>query len=249
GGPSGLRMTDLLLDELDETEIGVVPISGDIRESLSVRSRTSGEQYRFVLPGPQIGPAELDACLDAVIAAATPERCRCVVVSGSLPPGVDPDFISDLVARAPHVLFVVDTSGPALAAALRSGAYLIKPSARELAAMAGRGLDTEADIIEAAIEVKSRSSVSVLVVSIGPGGAVVLTDGTVHRLRAPAVKVRSAVGAGDSMVAGIATGLNRNLELLDAVRLGVAAGTAAVLTEGTDLCAQADVDRLLPLVG
>ena len=67
-------------------------------------------------------------------------------------------------------------------------------------------------------------------------------------MRAPSVRVKSAIGAGDSMVAGIAVGLMRSLELVDAVRLGVAAGTAAVLTEGTDLCHRRDVDRLLPLV-
>jgi 6-phosphofructokinase 2 len=247
GGPPGLRMSELLLDELDEAELRIVPIANDTRESLSVRSRSTGEQYRFVLPGPEMTSAELEACLDAVVAAAA--GCRTIVMSGSLPPGVDPGFVADLVNRLPESSVVIDTSGPALVAALASNAYLVKPSARELASIAHRELDTEADIIEAAIEVKAQSSVNVLVVSIGPGGAVVVTDDGPFRLRAPAVKVHSAVGAGDSMVAGIATGLQRNLHLLDAVGLGVAAGTAAVLTDGSDLCARVDVDRLLPLVG
>jgi len=248
GGPSGQRMTDLMLAELDQAEMRIVPIAGDTRESLTVRSKSTGEQYRFVLPGPELSESELEACLAAVVSAATPDRCRSVVVSGSLPVGVDPGFISDLVRRVPHASVVVDTSGPALVAALQSGAYLVKPSARELASIVDRELETEAEIIGAAIEVQSQSHVEVVVVSIGPGGAVIVTENKTHRLRAPAVKVRSAVGAGDSMVAGIATGLQRDLDLADAVRLGVAAGTAAVLTDGSDLCRESDVDRLLSLV-
>ena len=89
-----------------------------------------------------------------------------------------------------------------------------------------------------------------LIASIGAGGAIVCTsDGEVRRLRAPTVKVRSAVGAGDSMVAGLAVGLQRGLDLVEATALGVAAGTATVLSPGTNLCHAADVEALLPIVG
>lgn len=248
GGPSGIRMTGLLADELDEADVRTIPIQGDIRESISIMSSSSGDQYRFVLPGPTLNSSEVNMCLDAVAEAAQRARSRCVVVSGSVPDGVDLDVFSRLVALVPDTAVIVDTSGPALAAALSSGAHLVKPSARELAATVDRELLTEADIINGARQVKADSNVEVVVVSIGPGGAVVVTADDIVRLRAPTVQVRSAVGAGDSMVAGIAVGLNRDLGLVQAVSLGVAAGTAAVLTEGSDLCDPADVDRLLPLV-
>lgn len=249
GGPAGIRMTDLLNDELDEADVRTIPIQDDIRQSISIVSSSSGDQYRFVLPGPALSSSEVDRCVDAVAEAAERAGSRCVVVSGSVPYGVDLDIFSRLVALIPGTAVIVDTSGPALTAALGSGAYLVKPSARELAAAVDRELLTEADIIDAAREVKAASDVEVIVVSIGPGGAVVVTAGDIVRLRAPTVRVRSAVGAGDSMVAGIATGINRRLDLTGAVSLGVAAGTAAVLTDGTDLCEPADVDRLLALVG
>ncbi len=249
GGPPGGRMADLLIEELDEADVRTIPMAGDTRESISIVASTTGDQYRFVLPGPSLGRSEVDLCIDAVAATVLAAGSRCVVVSGSVPDGVELDIFARLVALVPEASVIVDTSGPALTAALRSGAYLVKPSARELAAAAGRELLTEADIIDAAREVKSDSDVEVIVVSIGPGGAVVLTADDTIRLRAPTVQVRSAVGAGDSMVAGIAVGLNRQLDLTQAVALGVAAGTAAVLTDGTDLCHVEDVDRLLTLVG
>ena len=228
GGPAGARMAELLQGELDATDLQAIPISGDTRESISITSNSSGDQYRFVLPGPQLDDREVAHCLDAVATAALTVNSRCVVVSGSVPDGVDPGIFARLVALVPDAAVIVDTSGDALTAALESGAHLVKPSARELASTVGRELLTEADIIDAARQVKAECSVDALVVSIGPGGAVIVTDDDTTRLRAPTVKVRSAVGAGDSMVAGIATGLNRGLDLAPAVALGVAAGTAAV---------------------
>ena len=249
GGPAGIRMTDLLRSELDESEVHPIPIAGDTRESISIVSNSSGDQYRFVLPGPVLNANEVDRCIDAVATAAVSSGSRVIVVSGSVPDGVDLEIFSRLVSMVPESSVIVDTSGAALSAALQSGAHLVKPSARELAAAVGRELLTEADITDAALRVAAESAVEVIVVSIGPGGVVAVADGETTRLRAPTVQVRSAVGAGDSMVAGIATGLNRQLDLVPAIALGVAAGTAAVLTEGTDLCLPQDVDRLLPLVG
>ena len=249
GGPSGARIADLLIAELDEADVRTIPIRGDTRESISIMSNSSGDQYRFVLPGPTLTAAEVDLCLDTVAATALDAGSRCVAVSGSVPDGVALDLFARLVNLIPNTSVLVDTSGPALTAALRSGAHLVKPSARELAATVDRELLTEADIIDAARQVKSESDVDVIVVSIGPGGAVVVTADDTIRLRAPTVQVRSSVGAGDSMVAGIAAGLNRHLDLAHAVALGVAAGTATVLTDGTDLCNPADVDRLIPLIG
>jgi 6-phosphofructokinase 2 len=190
---------------------------------------------------------ELDKCGDAVVDAA--EGARCVVISGSMPRDADPKVISQLVERLPDATVIIDTSGPALAEAMTSGAHLVKPSARELSSLVGRPLDTEQDIVEAAVELMGRSNVEVLVASIGAGGAVAVTaDETSTRFRAPTVKVRSAVGAGDSMVAGMAVGIQRGLSTTKAVALGVAAGTAACLTDGTELCTPHDVERLLPSV-
>ena len=83
-----------------------------------------------------------------------------------------------------------------------------------------------------------------LIVSLGAAGAALITSADCVFLRAPIVPIMSKVGAGDSMVGGIVLGLARGFELIDAARLGVAAGSAAVMTPGTELCRGADAWRL-----
>ena len=245
GGTVGAKIGQLL--DAESLPWRSIPVIEETRQSISIVETSSQKQFRFVLPGPGMTVDELDQCGDAVVDAA--EGARCVVISGSMPRDADPGFISRLVERLPDATVIIDTSGPALAAAMNSGAHLVKPSARELSALVDRPLDTEQDIVEAAVELIGRSNVEVLVASIGAGGAIAVTaDGTATRFRAPTVKVRSAVGAGDSMVAGMAVGIQRGLSTTEAVALGVAAGTAAVLTDGTELCAAHDVERLLPSV-
>lgn len=241
GGAAGLRVAHLLADEGIDTR--AVAIAGETRDSLSITEGSTGQQYRFVLPGPSLTESEIGACRRATVEAAS--DARCLVVSGSFPDGVDPSLVADLVADLPGVKVIVDTSGPPLEAALMSGAYLVKPSARELAQVVGRTLHTETDVADAALEVHRNGRVEVVVASIGAGGAIVITDQGLVRLRAPSVQVRSAVGAGDSMVAGLAVGVHRALPIEKAAALGVAAGTATVLTEGTGLCSPDDVERLL----
>ena len=244
GGPVGRRVADLLAD--DEIPVHAIEIANDTRESISVSEEATGQQFRFVLPGPTLSGPELTACRTATVEAAAGSSC--VVVSGSLPEGVDPGILGQLVAALPEARVVIDTSGPALAAALDSGAHLVKPSARELSQLVGRPLETETEVTEAAVEVHERGRVRAVVASIGAGGAIMVDDDGVRRVRAPAVDVRSAVGAGDSMVAGLAVGLQRGLSHHEALALGVAAGTATVMTDGTGLCRPADVERLLTAI-
>lgn len=254
GGTVGSKVGQLL--DAESLPWRPVPVAEETRQSISITESSTGQQYRFVLPGPGLSPEELDACCSAVVEAATAAAPTgessgpsCVVLSGSMPQGTDPNVVTRLVERLGSSSVIVDTSGPALEAAMGSGAYLVKPSARELAMLIGRTLETEEDVERAAIELIAASNVEVIVASIGAGGAIAITgDGRSIRIRAPAVKVRSAVGAGDSMVAGLAVGVQRGLPLEDAVALGVAAGTAAVLTDGTELCSASDVERLLPRV-
>lgn len=240
GGSVGTRIAELLAAEAIDTR--AVPIDAETRENITVHEASTGHQYRFVFPGAPLSPAELDDCVAQVVEQAAASRC--VVISGSMPNDEAVDILSPLVASLDGVRVLVDTSGPALAAALSSGAYLIKPSARELAALVDRPLHTESDIESAAKELLESSNVDVIVVSIGAGGAIAVTHDQTIRLRAPTVQVKSAVGAGDSMVGGIAVGIQKDLPLVEALALGIAAGTAAVMSEGTMLCSAEDVSAL-----
>lgn len=215
-----------------------------IRQSFSVTERSTGRQYRFVLPPPRLEADEVGRCVDATLRLSG--DAGCVVVSGSIDlPDLD-HVMRTICSGVDPIPVLIDTSGAALDAALLSGATLVKPSARELAGLVGHPLRTERDITTAATETLRRSNVGALLVSIGSGGAVLVRPGApTVRFRAPTVQVRSTVGAGDSLVAGIATGLARGNDLVDAIRLGIAAGTATVMTEGTELCDPAIVEDLL----
>lgn len=246
GGPTGSTVVALM--EAEGLDVVPVVVDAETRQCLAVTERSTDRQFRFVLPGPAIDEVAIGRLgdeLDGLSGGARPV----VVISGSFPEGTEAGALSELIERLRLTDVVVDTSGAALAEAVRSGVFMIKPSARELAAVVDRPLVTEADVIAAAKEVVADSSVGAVLASIGAGGAVLVQrDGRSVRLRAPAVRVRSAVGAGDSLVGALATGLARGEELVAAAALGVAAGTAATLSEGSGLCASADVQRLQPLV-
>jgi len=241
GGPTGLMLEGLL------DRIGIpdrrIPIQGVTRESFTVDERKSGLQYRFVLPGPVIGPHEKQACLDELARAA--EGARILVLSGSFPPGISPDFVQEVadLAKRMGCRFVLDTSGEALRH-MRSGAYLLKPSIRELREWLGRELRTEDEQVEAARRLIEEQVCEVMVVSLGADGALLVTAEGYETLASIDVPVCSAVGAGDSMVAAICFGLVQGLDLRHAVRLGVAAGAATLMTPGTGLCRREDVERL-----
>lgn len=241
GGPAGARLEGLLNDALLDHR--PLAIAGDTRNHLIIFERSSGRQFRFGMPGPRLTTDEIDACLDA-IASADPAPAY-LVLSGSLPAGVPADLYGRFVDAAPSGCRVVlDTSGDALAGGTAAGPFLIKPNVRELGQLAGVAVDEEREIRAAALRVLARSAVEVVVTSLGAAGATATTRDAHWHVRAPTVRSRSAVGAGDSMVGALIVALTRGWGLHEAVRYGVAAGTAAVLTPGTELCRRADVERL-----
>ena len=235
-----------LVDRLRGAGVDVIDfeIEGNTRESLAITESVTGSQYRISLPGPSV--TDLDALRRAVLGAT--DGAAIVVVSGSLPPGVTADFLVSMV-EALGARTIVDTSGPALAALARHSATIIKPSQRELVDLVGWEPTTTDQIEQAVAEVLSWGAVEAVVASRGPSGALLMTrHGDPRWFRPPPVRPVSTVGAGDSMVAGISAGLASGRSLDEAVRLGVAAGTATVLTPGTELCEAADVERLIDQV-
>ncbi len=241
GGPAGEMIRHLLAEE------GVahhpIAIAGFTRESLAVEERQTGNQFRFILPGPEISDNDQERCLDQ-LALLAPDADY-LVASGSLPLGVPDDFYARVTALAKSLgkRMVLDTSGAALKNA-GSGIYLLKPSLRELQDLVGREIHTEHDQVRAASDVIAQGRSEIVVLSLGQEGALLATAEGSERFAALQVEAKSTVGAGDSMLAGIVLGLSRALPVPEAVRLGMAAGAAALLGSGTQLCRQADVERL-----
>ncbi|MGE0778540.1 1-phosphofructokinase family hexose kinase [Mycolicibacterium sp.] len=230
GGSTGSRVVDLM----DVPGVTTIPveIAGPTRESFTVSEGASGEQYRFVLPGPALSADEQARCLDTVRRAAV--SAQFVVASGSLPPGVPPQFyqrVADM-CRDTGARLILDASGGGLRH-VTSGVHVLKPSLRELRECVGRELQTEAEQLDAALELIDRGVTDAVVVSLGARGALSVTSAGAERLPAVAVPVVSSVGAGDAMVAGIVAGLVCGWPLSKAVRYGIAAATAKLQTPGT----------------
>lgn len=241
GGPAGAAIVQLLEDQ--KIPIVAVPIAGATRESFTVDEGRPGDQYRFVLPGPELREDEQAALLDALFAVKDVTH---VVVSGSLPPGCDPAILKRIGARCRETgaKLVIDSSGPALAAAEGAGAWLIKPSLREVADLLGRDIGSEADEIAAARELRTRGFAEIVVISLAERGALLVGEGKELRVPAIPVEAKGTVGAGDSMVAAITLASAEGKGIEDALRYGIAAGAATLMTPATELARREDVERL-----
>lgn len=243
GGPTGQAYRGFLEEA---GLIGrVVTIAGNTRESFTVDETTTGEQYRFVLQGPTFREPEWRACL-SVVADHLPVG-GFLVASGSLPPGVPADFYA-MLARIAHehdIRVVVDASGPALAAALDEGVFLIKPSRDELAELVDApGELDRPEQVEAARSLVADGRAEVVALTLGAGGAVLITADDELHLPTPKVEVASAVGAGDAFLAGLVLRLAEDRPIADAFRTAVAAGSATAMLPATELCRAEDVARL-----
>ena len=241
GGPAGELVNNLLVAE--GLAVHRIPIGGATRESVTVNELSTERQYRFVLPGPELTVAEQTECLLQLRRAAA--HASIVVASGSLPPGVPEDFYQQVanVCADINTMFLLDTSGAGLRN-VTAGVFLLKPSLRELRECVERELTTEAEQIGAARELIDRGAAECVLVSLGAHGALLVTRDRAQRFAPVRVPPGSGVGAGDAMVAGVAVGLTRGWPLTEAVRLGIAAGAATLLTPGTAPCTREDTERL-----
>lgn len=245
GGPAGALVASLVQEE------GVlcrqIEIAAPTRESFTVNENSSSQQYRFVLPGPRLSHAEQSRCLERLRAEAT--SADYVVASGSLPPGVPPDYYQRVadICQESDCRLVLDTSGGGLQH-IDSGVYLLKASVRELGERVGCILVTESEQLAAAHALVENGCAQVVLVSLGSRGALLATRQLSQRFSAVSVRGGgSGVGAGDAMVGAIATGLSCGWPLVKSVRLGIAAGAAMSMTPGTEVCTRAAVEKLFAL--
>ncbi|RBO51998.1 1-phosphofructokinase family hexose kinase [Rhodovulum sp. BSW8] len=246
GGHNGDKLRALLEHE----GIRLIPLvaPGETRMSLAVTDSTSGEQFRFVLPGPIWNEAGLKATL-AAVTTAVPEAGY-VVISGSLPRGLPEDFTERVCAkigsRGARVL--ADTSGPALtrlAEARDAVPYVLRMDGLEAEELAGRALPDRKDSADFASELVARGVASIVVIARGAEGNVLAAEGLRLHVAAAKVPVRSLVGAGDSFVGAFVLALARGAELARALQWGAAAASAAVMTDATALCTREDTEALL----
>ncbi|KHK93095.1 1-phosphofructokinase family hexose kinase [Novosphingobium malaysiense] len=242
GGATGPALDGLIdLHQLVRTRI---PIAGPTRVASAVFEQESGKEYRFVPRGPKIAEHEWRDCLERLGAA----DCGTMVMSGSLPPGVPSDFYARVteLLRPRGIELVLDSSGTGLAHGIDAGSLLlVKPSQGELQAYVGRTLDTPDAIGKEAMRIVETGKARLVAVTMGHKGAVLArAEGPVF-LPALKIEAASAVGAGDSFVAGMVYALHAGKSETEAFRFGVASGTAAVLRAGAGLAHPVDIEDLL----
>lgn len=246
GGTNG-ELFEFLLSKEKNIRRHPVYSKGMTRKNLTVYEESSGNQYRFGMPGPKLSSEERRACL-TVIKELDSSVDYCVA-SGSLPEGLGPGFYGDAadILREKGIKFILDTSEEELLRGAEKGCFLLKPNIAELQYLTGQNIVDESSLPGLIASTMERYPVEHLVVSLGSDGIMHATRDKpekVDHITAPTVPIRSKVGAGDSMVAGIVLSLARGDNFDTALLYGVAAGTAAVMTPGTELCRKDDTERL-----
>jgi len=241
GGYTGKHFEDLMADENIASK--VLPMKGATRENFVVVDTSVNLQYRFGMEGPQVSEQEWQQSLDYI---KEQNEVMYIVASGSLPPGVPVDFFGRLavIAKQKNARLIVDTSGEALQHAVKEGLFLIKPNLGELSNLYGKEKLVKEEVLNAARSIIAGGGCEVMVVSMGAEGAMLITIDKQLQVKPPDVTIHSTVGAGDSMVGAMVLALWNGWSLEDVLYYGVAAGTAATLNAGTELCKKEDTERL-----
>ncbi len=242
GGSVGMHLKQLVSNENIEQK--VIEIEGWTRENLSVTDTNTNLQYRFGVPGPEVKKKEWQQVLDVLEQLL--EKNDFLVASGKLPLGIPSDFyveVSKIIDKK-GAKFVLDTSGEALLPSMKANIFLMKPNLGELSSILYVASVSATELEKLALRFLEENHCKVLVVSMGAKGAFLATKDEMEHIPAPTVLQKSTIGAGDSMVAGIVYSLTQGKSLSEAVKYGVACGTAATLHPGTQLCKKEDADKL-----
>jgi 1-phosphofructokinase family hexose kinase len=230
-------------------ELGIedlhVPIDGETRVSTVIVDSASGASTVVNEPGPEVRPAQVDALVDGLLAAV--RAGDLVVCTGSLPRGVPPDLYARCVQslRGRDVLTVVDTSGPALAKAVRSAPAVLKVNEEELRADAGlTGPDDGPVDLDTLMRRALDAGVGAVVVTRGAAGLSYRSATEGWEVQTPLVPLVNATGSGDMMLAGFVTALARGDDRQTALRTGAAAGAANAARLEPDLSGPDEVAEL-----
>lgn len=240
GGYTGKILDNLVYHE----NLHAAPVHSQLftRENFIVFENKTHLQFRFGMPVNKVSAAEWKQ----VISELNKHQAEYVVLSGSIHSDVDKKFYDQLNAyvKRTGAKLVADTAGTALKNILENGAFLIKPNQNEFSGFYGKKILNREQIVVKARKLVSSGKIENVIVSLGGEGAVLVTNRGAWQFMPPKVKVRSTVGAGDSMVAGIVFQLEKGKSMEEAVKFGIACGTATTANKGMQLCSLQDAVKL-----
>ena len=240
-GPNGKYIEDVL------NKLGIeshfVPIESDIRINIKIIDEINHSYTDINEAGPDVSRDEVEKLISSINEHA--DFSNVIVLSGSLPPSVDKRFYGYVIEKIKKkgIKVILDADGDALKCGIEAKPYMIKPNIHELSQIAGNKLESKDEIIEEGMKI-IENGVSIVAVSMGGKGSLVLTDETTYFVKPIKVDVKGTVGAGDAYVAGFAHGIYNNLTVEETIKMASAASTSVVMREGTKACTLNDVEEL-----
>jgi len=235
GGATGVALGDLL--RALPFDLIEVPAPGDTRHSFAVTDTAQNAQYRFVLNGPHWSDVQIATFLGQMV--QTVRSGDLLILSGSMPPGVSPGFVTLVCDTLPNCNVVVDTSGPhlhALAQAPNPAPAVLRMDSHEARDLSGSMLETQRESASFAESLRRKGVAKTIIIARGKDGSVMADESGLWHVTAANTHVVSAIGAGDSFVGGFVLGLQQKHSTTEALCMGSAAAAAACLSEGTQLC-------------
>lgn len=229
GGTTGKFIENVL----NENNINhqFISIQGETRHCIAILH--NGKQTEILEAGPCITEEESSTFIENYKIII--DNFDVIVASGSLPIGLDSSFYQKLIniANEKGKKFILDTSGEALAEGLKANPYLIKPNKDELSKLLNTEITSIQDAKEAINHLKKQFDIEYIIVSLGEKGAVGFHGGKFYISTPPKVRAVNPVGSGDSMIAGFAIAISRNLDPIEILKYGCAFGTLNAIEEKT----------------
>jgi 6-phosphofructokinase 2 len=244
GGRTGEDLVELL--EAEHVQTWFTHTLAPTRINAIIQDEDN-RQVRVSSPGSEVQPDEIDELERALFDLREPDF---LVIAGALLEGMRDDFYLRLIREAARQeIKVVADVDRELRDVVEAGVYLIKPNQYELERLTGKRVETHEDALSASRSVlDSTSGLEVVVCSLGPLGAVLVTAEEAWKAVPPDVATDSTVGAGDSLLAGTLVAAAEGQSREQMLCLGVACGTATTMTPGTELCRKDAIDAILPQV-
>ena len=244
GGRGGEKLTRFL--DAVEFPFETVPISGEIRTNLNLTDRT-GLTIKLNERGPALTEEEVQA-VERAVKAHLP-FASWLMICGSLPREVSGSLYGSLVrlGKAAGVKVLLDADDEELREGLEAGPFVVTPNQREAERLLNTVLITRTHFVSAAERIRQMGPSNV-VLSIGSRGAVLATVEGAWEVEPPRVDAVSPVGAGDALAAAFTWAMQQGHEPLEAVRWGVAAGTASSMKPGLNFANREETEKILERV-
>jgi 1-phosphofructokinase family hexose kinase len=235
GGETGERIQEFLKN--DGFPFYAVPIHNESRTNMTISDK-QGLTIKLNELGTPLDESELAALKEMVEARI--KKASWLMICGSLPPGVAPHFYCELIemARAMNVSTLLDTDGDALLHGLEAKPTVVAPNQHEAERLLNRALLTRSQFIEAVQRIKAMGPESVML-SLGSRGVMAVSGTELLEALPPRIDALCPIGAGDALAAAFVWAMERKRPFADALRWGVAAGTASAAQPGMNFASLA----------